>query len=276
MKVAEPHSSEPTGALRPFETQKPPAEGGDAARRHAERLGRVEEPRAVDMHRNTALARKCLHRRHMLERGHGAASVVMARLDGDEAGRQPVVREPGLSASRSASRSMAPRGAGSSRWKRLARPATPPISVREMWLPALTRTSTPLPVWARRATRLAMVPLRQEETRLLAGALGAERFETLDRRVAVAGIIARASLRHGFAHALVGEGHRVAAQIDGGHDNAPRSEKRSFIASQQSIDEGKGLSVMTMRSEAAATAVPAPVPSNAWNMTTVSVCQFPL
>ncbi len=118
---------------------------------------------------------------------------------------------------------------------------------------------------------------RQEETRLLAGALGAERFETLDRRVAVAGIIAERSPRHGFAHALGRQGHRVAAQIDEGHGECSkiREAKPRSVAAIDRRGQG-GLSVMTMRSEAAATAVPAPVPSNAWNMTTVSVCHSPL
>ena len=83
MKAAEPHSTEPNGALRPLLTQKPTLSPCSAISRggYAERDRGVENARAVDVHRHALLGRQRTQLRHVVERNDRAARAVVRGLD---------------------------------------------------------------------------------------------------------------------------------------------------------------------------------------------------
>ena len=92
MNTAEPHSTEPNGALRPLLTQKPtlsPCLAMSAAGTPCA-TGRIEHARPVDVHRHALLGRERAQLCHVVERDRRPARAVVRGLDGDQCGAELV------------------------------------------------------------------------------------------------------------------------------------------------------------------------------------------
>ena len=201
MNAEVPHRSEPTGADRPLETQKQIESVCSAmrARIDFQRNRRVENPRAVRVHRNAVASRERIHFPHVLERQDCAASAVVRRLHADEC------RAEVLSARRTNGlcELVEVHGAAlaGNRFVECARQTRDAAQLRIEYVSAGFEQHLSAAMRMRKhGDQVRHGAARHERCRLLAEPFRGKRFESRHRFIAVARIIAERGLAHRFEH----------------------------------------------------------------------------
>jgi hypothetical protein len=199
------------------------AMGGDRGGIDAEPDRGIEEPRAVDVNGDALGVAERVNRRHVGERQHRAAGIVMRRLQGDERGGEAVGQHCRVDrlahcldihgAARAGKGAMEEPGESGN----AAELGAQDVRAR------LAHHLAAAPAMGEEGDEVAHRAADQEEPGLLAGAPGGELFQAADGRIALAAVVAAGRAAHGVEHGCGRPGDGVAAQIDGrggGHGGA--------------------------------------------------------